>query len=250
MNRKLSQILLIIILVVTSSFSSFADDYNEFELKYLPQVVNTKTTVENDSMSMLRAANGIPITVTARQDGTGCDVYVGNIGADGLDSVTVTVEASGYSTKKTEKHYVPAILGKTFKFDFPMIKAKTIYDVDITIRDGGQVKFKDGEAKLEYTDTSLSGLWHKGTFSTRGASLEHHLDGHGNEVNSTNLVDYLNKAMSYRSEVNRDIADKDLSNYRVSTGTGRIPSKKYKNLTDKRFIILSNSTNEAFTFGK
>jgi len=230
--------------------SSFAADANQVKLTYLPTTYSSTDQVEDQGFSFMRSFNLVPIRVTANSDGTGCNVYVGNGGVDGLDSVTVTVKASGYSTPKTEKHYVPAILGKNFKFDFPMIEAETSYDVTITIYDAGQVKYREGSASIVFTESGLSGLWHKGTFSSRAASLESHFGKHKDEVNSKNLVNYLNQAMGYRSEILRDISNGDLSKYRVSTGTGSIPSKKYKSLSDGRFIILNNSTEEAFTFGR
>lgn len=249
MFRKISQLFLVMILIMTTSISSFAYDTNQVNLIHLPTAYSTTDKVDDEGSFFMRAVNLIPITVTARTNGTGCDVYVGNLGVDGLDKVTVTVKASGYSSTKSVSHYVPAVLGKNFAFDFPMIKADTSYEVSIRIYDGGQIRYKEGAASLVYSESFLSGLWHKGTFGSRGASLEYHLKAHGQEVNSNNLVDYLNKAMSYRSEVLSDINAGDLSDYRVTTGTGSIPSKKYKNLIDGRFIILNNSTEEAFTFG-
>ncbi len=251
MFKRLSQLLLVMLLVMSTSMSSFAYDSNQVKLTYLPTTYSSTDQTEDEGFSFMRSLNLVPIRVTANSDGTGCNVYVGNAGIDGLDRVTVTVKATGYGTPKTLKHYVPAVFGKNFKFDFPMIKADTSYDVTITIFDAGQYVYKEGSASIVFTESGLSGLWHKGSsYSSRAASLENHFDRHGDEVNSKNMVNYLNQAMSYRAQILNDISNGDLSKYRVTTGTGSIPSKKYKHLIDRRFIILNNSTDEAFTFGK
>lgn len=127
-----------------------------------------------------------------------------------------------------------------------MIKANTTYDVTVKIQDGGKSKTKSGQAKLQYTESKLLGTWHKGTFSSRAASLDYHFNKHKGEVPGTsNMIGYVNKARSYRSELS-----KSTSNIKITTGTGSIPSKKYKNLKDGRFIILTNSGREILSFGK
>lgn len=209
----------------------------------------TKIYTEKEDSN--RIINGVPISITAREDGTGVDVYVGNIGVDGLDRVEVKVRATGYSNSKTQVAYVIPVVGKTFNFDFPMIKANTSYYVNVTIYDGNQVKTKSGEANLVFSEQALSNAnWNKGTFSTRAESLEYHFEKHGDEVNSANLVYYLNKANDYRSEVINDINSNNVSKYKITNGTGNIPSKKYKNNYDSRFIILSNNGYDILSFGK
>ncbi|MDZ7355950.1 MAG: hypothetical protein ONB55_22750, partial [candidate division KSB1 bacterium] len=222
------------------------------ENSYLPEVTTDAITYNNQENSLARIPNGIPITVTPRQDGTGVDVKVNNIGADGLDSVTVTVKATGYSNSKSVTYYVPALLGKNFAFDFPMIKCNTVYDVTIKITDGGQTKTLYGQGTLTYSETTLANAnWNRGTFSSRAASIEYHLSKHGAEVSANNIVIYLNKANSYRSEVISNINNGTASRvYTITTGTGTIPSKKYKNISDGRFIILANSGYSIFSFGR
>ncbi|MCG8542503.1 MAG: hypothetical protein MJA82_21600 [Clostridia bacterium] len=249
MLKKVSKLFLIMILIISTSFSSFAQGAGEVRLEFMPSVENYESVGESQNETSSRVPNLIPITVTARANGTGCDVHVGNLGVDGLDSVNVKLTATGYSTSKSYTYYVPPVIGKTFRFDFPMIKANTKYKASIRITDGGQTTWKNGEATLKYSETYLTGIWNKGTFSSRGASLEYHLKKHGHEVDSNNLVDYLNKAAQYRSEVLADIEKGDLSDYKVTIGTGSIPSKKYKNIKDGRYIILADSNQEIFSFG-
>lgn len=228
------------------------DSYTVEEKSYIPEVTTDSIIYSEQENSLARIPNAIPITVTPRQNGTGVDVKVNNVGVDGLDSVTVTVKATGYSNSKSLTSYVPALVGKNFAFDFPMIKCNTVYNVTIKVTDGGQSKTLYGQGSLTYSETTLANAnWNKGTFSSRAASMEYHFNKHGAEVSSNNIVSYLNKANSYRSEVisniNKGIASRF---YTITTGTGTIPSRKYKNISDKRFIILSNSGYSIFSFGR
>lgn len=167
-----------------------------------------------------------------------------------MDSVTVTVTATGYSSIKPLTYYVPPLVGKNFSFNIPMIKCNTTYDVNVRIVDGGQTRTLYGKGRITYSESMLaSAKWHRGTFYSRAESLDHHLYYHGHEVSSNNIVSYLNKATIYRSEVINNINRGTTSMYTITTGTGPIPSKKYKNKFDGRFIILSNSGYEIFTFG-
>ena len=239
MLKKITQIFLSLILIFNSlSISSFAMEEIDTDKLLLP-------SIENYELQNERIPNGVPISIKANSDGTGCKVYVGNVGIDRLDLVTVKVEATGYSKAKTQSSKVIPVAGKTFSFNFPMIKANTTYKATVTIRDGGKTKVKTGTAKLEYSESRLNSIWHKGTFSTRAKSLEYHFGKHGKETGSSNLVSYINKAIKYRSEVMRS-----LTNIKVTIGTGKIPSKKYKNKKDGRFIILTdNSKKEILSFG-
>lgn len=253
MRNKFLHLFLSLMLIFTSSAPVFANDiYNsetssvsenlvlESDQELLPDVTNYSDSKQS------RIPNAIPMTVKANQDGTGCTVHVGNIGVDGLDLVAVTVKATGYSSSKTQKSYVFPITGKTFSFDFPMIKSSTTYSVTVKITDGGNSITKTGSAKLEYSESRLSGVWNKGSsYSSRGHSLENHFARHGDEVNSSNIVNYINKAVNYRSEVLNS-----LKNIRTSPGTGSIPSTKYKHLIDGRFILLTNSNKEILSFGR
>lgn len=281
MSKKFLNIFLALMLVLSSALTSFANqEYNNIEDNFINEEYsniedtyiseeNTYIDEENNDTSDIlvledgetflpeitnyeefnpnirRIANAIPMTVKAKPDGSGCKVYVGNIGVDNLDLVTVTVKTTGYSNPSKKTATVIPIAGKTFDFNIPMIKSNTTYSVTVKIQDGGKVKTKSGEAKLSYTDEKLKGVWHKGTYSSRGHSLEDHFKRHGREVSSTNIISYINKAINYRSEV-----IKSLKNIRTSRGTGSIPSTKYKNTVDGRFIILSDSGKEIFTFGK
>jgi len=251
MFKKFSYLFLALVLILATSTTAFAKDKDLKDLKkvtydYLPSV--EESTIDDDVQS--RTINGIPITVKGKTDGTGVEVYVGNIGIDPLDRVTVTVTATGYSSPKTQSAVVYPVVGKTFDFYFPMIKVDTTYSATITVVDGSGTVTKYGSARLVYNENNLLGLWNAGTFLSRAASLQYHFDKHKTEVSSNNIVDYLNKAMNYRAEVLNDIAKNNLSKYYVTAGTGTIPSTKYKNIVDGRFIILVNVTKEALSFGR
>lgn len=94
MNKKILSVIISFMLIF-SMFSTtvFATEIDQ-SYTFLPSVSESTNSNNNGPQ---RVPNAIPITVTARTDGTGVDVNVGNIGIDGLDSVTVTVTATGYS---------------------------------------------------------------------------------------------------------------------------------------------------------
>lgn len=241
--KKFFVFFLTLIMVLHAPKNIYAQVQNDWLIPVSQSFDESKTT---------RVPNGITVNVTARQNGTGVDVYVGNIGIDGLDNVTVTATATGHAASKTQTGYVPMIIGKNFGFDFPFTKCNTTYNVTVRVVDGSGTSNLTGKATLEYTDTILSNAgWHRGTFPTRAASLEYHFNTHGSEVSSTNLVDYLNKATTYRSEIINNISKGTASSvYTITKGTGSIASKKYKHKTDLRFAILTDSGNYILSFGK
>lgn len=240
MIKRVSNLLFTLILAIACSFNTFANQsiVLEFNPQYAPEVT-TQLNIEP------KTPNKIYTSVIARPDGTGCDVKVKNVGIDGLDKVVVTVSASGHAKPETLEAYIPLMWTKTFSFDFDMIKSKTVYSATITTYDGGEIDVQKGTATLEYTETRLSGLWNRGTYSSRAASLEDHFKRHHAEVGCNNIVDYLNAATNYRSEVMSD-----LTNIRTSVGTGAIPSTKYKNLIDGRYVLLTDSGKEILSFGR
>lgn len=251
MNKFKSFIVMLLFSIISiNSFITIYAEEVENEFSFIPEVASTANNLEEGSKSV-RAPNGIPITVTARTDGTGVDVYVGNVGVDGLDSVKVTVTATGHSTPKSQTAYVPSVVGKKFAFSMPMLKSNTTYKATILVTDGSGVRTLTGESTINYNETTLSSaMWNKGTFSTRAGSLDYHFNKHGAEVGATNIVSYLNKATTYRAEIVRDIASNNTSKYTMTTGTGSIASTKYKNKNDLRFAILTNSNKEILSFGK
>lgn len=245
--KKIISIISICIIILASlPITIFAQGKNDkTNLTFLPQVESQIDAPE------ARSINGIPITVTAKKDGTGVDVYVGNVGVDGLDMVTVTISATGYSSTKSQKSYVPAVIGKNFSFDIPMIKCNTTYSATIRIVDGSGTDTKTGKATINYNENVLrSAKWHRGTFASRSDSLDSHFNKHAAEVNAKNIVSYLNQACNYRSEIISDISSNNTKKYNITTGTGKIPSKKYKNKNDLRFELLTDADKEILSFGR
>ncbi|MBS3873113.1 MAG: hypothetical protein KGZ92_00455 [Firmicutes bacterium] len=199
--------------------------------------------------------NAIPVTITARTGGTGLDVRVHNIGVDTLDSVTVRVTATGYSTPFTQTASVPPIIGRNFGFNIPFIRTTTNYAVVVTIRDGSQVRVIEGAASLVFTEASLSmGGWHRGTFPTRAASLQYHFDKHGSTVGSNNLVAYLNAASDMRTDIINRLNNGTLSAmYTYTNSLGATAARTYRHRANNRFIILTNAPNgsqEILSFGQ
>lgn len=247
MKKYISILLSIIISTFILTESIFAYENNESKKYYYP--ISFSDT--NSSKNVPCVPNGIPITITARKNGTGVDVKVGNIGVDPLDKVTVTVSATGHAKSKTKTSSVPPVIGKKFYFDLPMLKCKTTYNATIKIVDGSGKSTKKAKAVLTYSEDYLKKIkWNKGTFGTRGSSVDYHFSKHAKEVGAISIVSYINKAANYRSEIINDIKNKKTSKYTITVPKMSIASKKYKNKKDRRFAILSNSGQEILSFGK
>lgn len=161
MKRRFLSLLLVALLVFPLfNISASAEGIDNYAVK--DQITSGSVDVllpiasSSESTGPKKVPNGIPITSTVRTDGTGIDVHVGNIGVDGLDSVTVTVSATGYLTPKSATYYVPPVIGKTFSFDFPFIVVNTTYNITIKIVDGSGTKTLYRTASLEYTEEILT----------------------------------------------------------------------------------------------
>lgn len=240
MNKKVFSSLLTLIMLFSVSTTVFAEDKTTNTIDpYVPTV-----TFEHNQNSTLRVPNGIPITVSPSY--TSLAVWVGNIGVDPLDNVTVSGTATDYGTLAAKSGSVPPIVGKTFVWNVPMTKTQMEYNVKIRVVDGSGTRNLTGNARLEYSEAQLATLgWHKGTFSTRGASLEYHFSKHKTEVSVTNLYNYLLAAGECRDDVINNP-----SNYTNTVSSGPVSAHKYKNKKDQRYIILTDSGNEILSFGK
>lgn len=232
-------IFLIAIMVFSLNVTAFAADDNPLDSRFLPEV-----TYIDDGTSITRVPNLIPITVNPYYNKL--VVHVGNLGVDSLDSVTVSGTATDYGTLSSKTSSVPPVIGKDFTWNVPQTKCHMEYDVSISITDGSGNDYKTGHAELDYTNEKLASLgWGAGSFSSRTASLDFHFGKHHSEVGTSNMYDYLIAADNCRQD-----ALNNPSNYTITVNTGATAAHKYKNKTDKRFIILADSNNDILSFGK
>lgn len=129
-----------LILLFSISTSVFAEDLaSNTNDPYAP-------TVTYEQNGSLRAPNGIPITVSPSYSSLG--VFVGNIGVDALDNVTVSGTATDYGALAPKSGKVPAVVGKTFVWNVPMTKTTMVYDVKIKVIDGSGTRNLTGNARL------------------------------------------------------------------------------------------------------
>lgn len=207
-------------------------------------------TVKNYNSPKKTSIHWVPFSIFPRKDGTGVDVTVTNQNPKSSKEITVTITASGHKNSKSITQILSQKEEKDFNFDLPLTKCNTTYKATISFTENNRKKTFFGTATLKFTEKNLQVVkWEKGTFATRGASLEYHFIKHGEEVNATNLVTYLNLAIDYRTQVINDIKKKNTTNYKITTGLGKIPSHKYKEQKDGRFIILSDDNYSIFSFG-
>ncbi|MGC5774070.1 hypothetical protein [Paenibacillus pabuli] len=240
MNKKIISIFISFVLLFSISSNVFAE--NNISLPtdpYAPRVVFE----QNDNVTPF-APNGIPITVSPSYSSLG--VFVGNIGVDPLDSVTVSGTATDYGNLAAKSGSVPHVIGKTFVWNVPMTKTTMIYDVKIRVVDGSGTRNLTGNARLEYSEQQLASLnWHKGSFVDRRKSLEYHFKEHKSEVGTTNLHSYLLAAGTTRDDV---LNNPD--NYNETESIGATKAHKYKHKTNGKFIILSDSGKGILSFGR
>lgn len=241
MKKKILNSLLTFLLAFSLSSTVMAEENHSVSAydKYAPTV----TSQVNDGEVHIMVPNAIPITVTPSY--STLSVWVGNIGVDALDNVTVTGTATDYGKLPAKSGKVPPIVGKTFVWNIPMTKTTMKYEVTITVVDGSGTRVLNGEAKLEYDETKLAEIgWHRGSFVTRAASLQYHFNKHKTEVGVDNLYDYLVKA----GEMRDDVA-KNPSNYKKTVNEGATKAHKYTLKNSNRYIILSDVGNEIISFG-
>lgn len=237
--RHFVSFFLVAVMIVSSNITAFAANEKPVDSRFLPEITYTE-----DNTSTTRVPNLIPITVNPYYNKL--VVHVGNLGVDSIDSVTVSGTATDYGKLSSKTSSVPPVIGKDFTWNVPQTKCHMEYDVSISITDGSGNDYKTGHAELDYTNEKLASLgWGAGSFSSRTASLDYHFEKHHSEVSTTNMYDYLIAADNCRQD-----AINNPSNYTITVSSGATAAHKYKNKTDKRFIILADSNHEILSFGK
>lgn len=230
----------IIELEVNGEDGSIEEESIEGPIVYTPIVTETPGRVK-------RAPNVIPVTLTPSH--TGLAVYVGNIGVDPLDSVTVKVTATGYS-EQTETKTKISQLGATFNFDISMIYTTMNYKVTVVITDGGQVRTIGKDTKLEFTEDQLS-EWDKGTYKSRKQSVDEHFGKHAREVGAKTIQDYLNKASQMHADVRGIKATNNTYNVVTAPASGKYAAyRKYTIKGTSRYIMVTQTKQtKILTFG-
>lgn len=237
--KHFTSFFLVVVMVVSFNITAFAANEKPVDSRFWPEVTYTE-----DSTPTTRVPNGIKIDVKAYYNKI--VVHVGNLGVDSIDSVTVSGTATDYGELSAQTSSVPPIVGKDFTWNVPQTKCHMEYDVSISITDGSGNDFKTGHAELDYTNEKLATLgWGAGSFSSRTDSLDYHFGKHHSEVGVNNMYDYLIAADDCRQD-----ALGNPSNYTITENSGATAAHKYKNKTDKRFIILADSNHEILSFGK
>lgn len=216
----------------------------------VPKEVPMPTVEVDASIPDMQPVNLCSVESTPRNDGTGIDVYIGNLGVDGLDSVTVSVTATDHPTAITQTAYVIPLVGKNFKFNIPMTKCDMTYNIVATVIDGGQKQTFNRTTHLVYSEKALAATgWGAGTYGSRKESVNQHFQKHHNDsgVNASNIVQYLAKAVNTYNDTL-----KNPGNYRIvaqAQKPGFVASHKYTHKTTGLFIIYGDSNDTIYTFG-
>lgn len=205
------------------------------------------TPVETNEISPL-SANGVPIT--AKVSDTNVEVYIGNVGTDPLDKVTVKVTATGYSEQSQSATKILPAVGKKFNFSISEISLNMVYTIIVTITDGGLTQNWADKIDKSYTESDLA-EWHPGTYPTRVKSVDYHFGKHRTEVGAKTVTQYLAAASSMHVMVRGIKATTDTYTLVKTPATGgRVAQKKYTHKATGRFIIVTDTSyTQILSFG-
>lgn len=143
---------------------------------------------------------------------------------------------------------------RDFALAFPQRKCSEELEISYDIYTEGELFVSDKQLRRRTLPEELLGSWNKGTFETVEDSINYHFAKHGSEVDASNIVDYAEKASSYRDQIRKDRDEQGAADfekiYTVKKSGGKIPAHKYKHKADKRFAILVDEDFLILSFGR
>ena len=163
-----------------------------------------------------------------------------------LDNIVINGTATSHGDLKEEISSLQPYEKKSFTWNINMTKTHMDYEIYVKIYSNDEIHYRFEHAKLDYTDSILADAgWGAGTFPNIRGSINYHFKKHGKEVNAKNIHDYLIAAYECREDT-----QENTDNYKITVSSGANPAHKYKNLIDKRYIILLDSNNDILSFGR
>lgn len=238
---------LILTLIPFGLGSAEAESFEAVEaIKVMPfadgedlEVVPTLIQDEYNTVVKPQAANLVPIKLEATGDNF--RVSVGNAGVDPLDSVTVKVTATGYSQQTATKTKVMPVIGADFDFKISMISPTMKYNVTVLITDGGKLSTVGKTTTWSLTESDLSS-WHKGTFPTKIASVDHHYGKHGREVGASNLIEYVNLSIAmHKTTWGIKASNSTFTVVDTPASGNNVAQRKYTIKGTGRYILVTNT---------
>lgn len=151
---------------------------------------------------------------------------------------------------------VEAVAGseEDFALAFPQMKCSEELEISYDIYTEGELFVSDKQLRKRGLPKELLDSWNKGTFETVEDSINYHFAKHGSEVEASNIVDYAEKASSYRNQIRKDKDEQSATDfekiYTVKKSGGKIAAHKYKHKEDKRFAILVDEDFLILSFGR
>lgn len=143
---------------------------------------------------------------------------------------------------------------QNFSLSFPQMKCYEELEISYEIYTEGELFVSERQLRKRSLPKKLVELWNKGTFETVEDSINYHFAKHGGEVDASNIVDYAEKASSYRNQIKKDREEQDALGfekiYTVKKSGGNIAAHKYKHKADKRFAILVDEDFLILSFGR
>lgn len=272
LKSRVSRLLLVVISILmlitplyAENTSEYLDSFNVIPsslLEILEPIdveyteIEDVTELSNESMTLSEESTPYGSHILSSKIRThkdGIRITVTNIGTDTVDSVSVAVKTNtGAAPVQSPSYKIPAGATKTFSYEMPMTLCVSEYKVELNFREGSTFKTKKHTAISEVKESSLAAYgWNKGTYSSRQKSVNYHFKEHAHEVSTYNIQDYIDAGRSYRLEVLRDVDKGNYSKYKTTPGKGPIPSTKFKNIKDGRYMLLTNGkAHETLSFGR
>lgn len=261
--RNLSKGVFLFLLSLVLSISTFATEITQTSndiLQAIDEASLSKETYVPEASNDDTDTYAHVISAYIQPDEDGITVSVTNIGNDALDSVRVRVIAKGKSStikaqntqndKSTSTVRIPILQTKDFRISFPMTRTTMEYVVFVDVYEEGKyITLLSKNANLEFKESSLT-EWNPGTMSSCRETVDYHFYKHGDEIGAKNLPQYLRSASAYKTNLEKAILNFTAMNlYKITTGTGPIPSTKYTLYGASRYLLWANSDHSILTYG-
>lgn len=205
----------------------------KFDGSYIPTAIEAKGKIDRQiSFQAVPDSEGVDVTLIALKD------------IEEIEEVAVQVRAS-VATQPKKQRVAMDTPTKNLSFDLPMTKAKMVYEIIVELETEKTHFIETRVAELYFSEADLA-EWSKGTFETRADSIDYHFKKHGEEVNALHIPNYLQKAHTYKTEI-----ENSTENIHITTSKGPSRAKKYKHQIDARYIILTEENPaQILSFGR
>ena len=197
-NKKFF-IIIITLIIFLSNFTYYPNAYvlNKITDKTIIGGSDDENSAFNSNENELLRANTIPNLISMDFIASGSEIIFkfNNIG-DPVDLLNVTVKI-GSRTKNFNISNLRIGVTK-YTLPFPMLKCHETIEVIAKATDGGVLASSKKHNSSRNIPDNLLNVWGYGSFSSKEACLENHFNKHALSMGITNIISYVNSAISFR----------------------------------------------------